>query len=135
VKVRTISSLFPLILPDLPAGIVARLVDEHLTNPAEFWLPFPLPSVAATEASFDPGFTVNAIFRGPTWINTNWYLYGGLRTHGYDQVARALAARTVKMVAAEGMREFYDPHTGRGLGAASFGWSSLVLDLLAAEGW
>jgi len=129
----TISSLFPLILADLPRAMVTRLVEEHLINPAEFWLPFPLPSVAASEPCFDPGFTVNAIFRGPTWVNTNWYLYWALRTHGYREAATTLAERTVLMTATSGMREFYDPRTAEGHGATDFAWSSLVLDLVRAE--
>ncbi|WP_394834263.1 hypothetical protein LVJ94_47970 [Pendulispora rubella] len=135
VRTLTISSLFPLILTDLPRSLARRLVEDHLLDGNEFWLEYPLPSVAATEPSFDPGFTVNAIFRGPTWINTNWYLYWGLRTHGYADVARTLALRTVDMVAKSGMREFYDPRDATGHGAKDFAWSSLVLDLMAAEGW
>jgi len=38
------------------------------------------------------------------------------------------------MMAKGGIREFYDPLTGEGQGARDFGWSTLVLDLIAAEG-
>jgi hypothetical protein len=64
----------------------------------------------------------------------NWYLYWGLRQHGFPDVARELARRTVAMQAKSGMREFYDPLTADGQGATSFGWSCLVLDMIAAEG-
>jgi hypothetical protein len=37
------------------------------------------------------------------------------------------------MMASSGVREFYDPLTGEGQGARDFGWSTLVLDLIAAE--
>jgi hypothetical protein len=33
------------------------------------------------------------------------------------------------MVAGSGFREFFNPLTGEGYGAHSFGWSTLVLDL------
>ena len=39
---------------EMDANIVRQLVNEHLLNEAEFWLPFPIPSVAANEPSFDP---------------------------------------------------------------------------------
>ena len=133
-KVLTFTSLFPLILDDLDPGIARRLVAEHLLNEREFWLPFPIPSVAANEPSFDPGWRTETTWRGPTWINVNWYMYWGLRTHGFADVAGELAQRTFAMVERSGIREFYDPLTGHGHGARDFGWSCLVLDLIAAEG-
>jgi len=132
-KTLTFSSLFPLILDDLDPRKATRLIDEHLLNEREFWLPYPVPSVAATEPSFDPAWRTNTTWRGPTWINVNWYLYWGLRAHGRNDVASDLAERTIRMMAASGVREFYDPLTGEGQGARDFGWSTLVLDLIAAE--
>jgi glycogen debranching enzyme len=131
----TFSSLFPLILDSLDRHMVWRLVEEHLLNEREFWLPFPVPSVAASEQSFDPRFRTRATWRGPTWVNTNYYLYWGLRAHGYRDVATELAKRTVEMVGRGGMREFFNPYTAEGQGAPDFGWTSLVLDFIHAEGW
>jgi len=133
VRVLTFTSLFPLVLPDLDRAVAARLVNEHLLNEQEFWLTYPIPSVAASEPSFDPGWLTKTTWRGPTWLNVNWYLYWGLRQHGFRDVARELARRTVEMQAKGGIREFYDPLTAAGQGATSFGWSTLVLDLIAAE--
>ncbi len=134
VRVLTFSSLFPLVLPDLDPSVAKRLVEDHILNEREFWLPYPIPSVAASEPSFDPGWATRTTWRGPTWINVNWYLYHGLRAHGYADVASELAERTFAMVAKSGVREFYDPRTADGQGAVDFGWSCLVLDLIAAEG-
>lgn len=133
VTVLTFTSLFPLVLPDLDTAIAKRLVDEHLLNEREFWLPYPVPSVAASEPSFDPAWLTRTTWRGPTWVNVNWYLYWGLRQHGFVEVASELARRTVAMQAIGGIREFYDPRTAAGQGATDFGWSCLVLDLIAAE--
>jgi glycogen debranching enzyme len=131
----TFSCLFPLILDSLDRHMVYRLVEEHLLNEREFWLPYPIPSVAASEPSFDAEFKTQAIWRGPTWVNTNYYLYWGLRAHGYRDVATELAKRTVQMIGRGGMREFFNPYTAEGLGAVDFGWTALVLDLIHAEGW
>jgi len=111
-----------------------RLVEEHLLNEREFWLPYPVPSVAATEPSFDPEHHTGVTWRGPTWVNVNWYLYWGLRGHGYTGVASELARRTLAMVAQGGIREHFNPYTAAGQGAPDFGWTTLVLDLIAAEG-
>lgn len=134
VEVLTATSLFPLVNDALPEPVAERLLHDHLLNEREFWLPNPLPSVAATEPSFDPVFATGAIFRGSSWVNLNWYLYWGLRRRGYADEARHLAVRTAECVAAQGLRECYGPYDGEGHGARSFGWSALVLDLLHAEG-
>ena len=134
VEVLTFTSLFPLVLGDLDRGVAKRLVEEHLLNTKEFWLPYPIPSVAATEPSFDPEWRTQTTWRGPTWVNANWYLYWGLRAHGFADVASELARRTLEMQAKGGIREFYDPFTAEGYGATDFGWSCLVLDVIAAEG-
>ena len=133
VRVLTFSILFPLILPELDAKIARRLVEEHLLNEKEFWLPYPVPSIAASEPSFDPGWKTGTTWRGPTWMNVNWYLYHGLRAHGFEDVAHELARRSLEMVTRSGVREFFDPLTGEGEGAHDFAWTTLVLDILAAE--
>jgi glycogen debranching enzyme len=134
-RTLTFSSLFPLALESLDRSMATRLVEEHLLNEREFWLPYPVPSVAATEPSFDPENRAQTTWRGPTWVNTNWYLWQGLRAHGYADVATELARRTVAMLDKGGIREFFNPYTGAGLGAVDFGWTTLVLDMIHDEGW
>ena len=38
--------------------------------------------------------------------------------------------RSPETVSREGLREFYDPRDGRGMGAEDFAWSALALELL-----
>ncbi len=40
-----------------------------------------------------------------------------------------LARGVTGAVAREGLREYYDPRTGAGLGAKDFAWSALVAEL------
>jgi glycogen debranching enzyme len=131
----TLTSLFPLILDSLDRHMVWRLVEEHLLNEREFWLPYPIPSVAASEPSFDPEHRTGVTWRGPSWVNCNHYLYWGLRSHGYRDIASELAKRTVQMIGSGGMREFFNPYTARGQGAVDFAWTALVLDMIHGEGW
>ncbi len=133
-RILTLSSLVPLILEDVPQDVVRRLLREHLLDPTEFWTRYPIPSVAVDEPSFDPSFRSQAIWRGPTWVNANWYLYWALVRHDYTDIATDLANRTFDMVQRGGQREFFNPLTGEALGANDFSWTSLVLDLLWAEG-
>jgi hypothetical protein len=133
----TIAALAPLALPDLPEEIGRRIVEEHLLNPDRFWTPVPPSSVSLEE----PGFSVHdrgllgqrRYWRGPTWINTAWLCWLGLVRLGYNEPAAQLARRLGSAVAAAGLREYYDPRTGAGMGARDFGWSSLVLEMLEPD--
>ncbi len=130
--VDTWASLSPLALPDLPEAIGRRLVEEHLLDPTRYWLDHPPPSVAASDPAFEPnrgpGWKLR-YWRGPTWINAAWMLWIGMQRLGYLAEARAMAARLVPMIEREGLREYYDPLTGEGLGAREFAWSSLIWEL------
>ena len=135
--VVTWTALSPLALPDLPEEIGRRLVEEHLLDERRFWLPVPPPSVPPTEPSFstrEDGFLwLRRYWRGPTWINAAWLVWLGLRRLGYLEHADTLAERIGAAVLASGLREYYHPYTGRGMGAVDFAWSSLVMELLAAD--
>ena len=130
--VSTWAALSPLALPDLPEAIGRRLVEEHLLDPRRYWLDVPPTSVSAEEPSFEPsrgpGWKLR-YWRGPTWINAAWLLWIGLLRLGYRAEADEMAARLLPVVAHEGLREYYDPRTGEGLGAREFAWSALILEL------
>jgi hypothetical protein len=129
----TWTALAPLALPDLPEPIGRRLVEEHLLDPERFWLPVPPPSVSANDPSFsldDTGLLgVKRYWRGPMWINSAWLVWLGLTRLGYSEQAAELVKRVGDAVTSEGLREYYDPFSGRGMGAVDFGWSALALEL------
>jgi hypothetical protein len=132
----TWASLAPLALPDLPEQIGRRLVEEHLLNPAEFLTPVAPPSVAADDPGYEPDGgrgPIRRYWRGPTWVNSAWMVWLGLRRLGYEQEARSLAEGVIAAAAREGLREYYDPRTGKGLGAKDFAWSALVAELASTE--
>jgi hypothetical protein len=130
--VLTWASLAPLALPDLPEEIGRRLVEEHLLNRREFLTPVAPPSVAASEHSYEPDGgrgPIRRYWRGPTWVNSAWIVWLGMRRLGYEEEARRLAEGLIGAAAREGLREYYDPRDGRGLGARDFAWSALVVEL------
>ena len=129
VKVTTISSLMPLILDDLPRSIVERLITDWVSSPQHFWTPYPLPSVPVSDRNFLPGHPGGFIWRGPSWMNTNWFLSHALRRHGYLNLADTIVAKSHECVERSGFREYYHPYTAEGLGARDFGWSTLILDM------
>jgi glycogen debranching enzyme len=132
----TWAALSPLALPDLPEHIGRRLVEEHLLDPERFWLPVPPASVAATEPSFsrrESRLGIKRYWRGPTWVNAAWLVSLGLVRLGYDEHARTLRERLGAAIAREGLREYYDPYSGRGMGATDFGWSTLIAEIVEPD--
>ena len=133
----TWAALSPLALPDLPEAIGRRLVEEHLLDRDEFWLPVPPPSVSASDRDFSardevlPG--LRRYWRGPTWINAAWLLWIGLLRLGYAEQADELTRRLTGAVLAHGLREYYNPYTGDGMGAPSFAWSALIAELVEPD--
>lgn len=134
----TIAALAPLALPDLPEEIGHRLV-AHLLDDRMFQTPVGPPSVSIGERSFARrdralgGRAPARYWRGPTWLNTAWLCWIGMRRLGYAAEADALARGLADAILREGLREYYDPFSGAGMGARQFGWTSLILEMLDGD--
>ncbi len=131
---KTVTGLFPLILDSITKTEARQLVRNHLLNEDEFWLPYPVPTISAGDPSFNPEFESplkSGLWRGPTWVATNWFIVHGLLKHGYTAEAKHITARTRDLVE-HSFGEFYNPYTGEAYGALGFGWSTLIIDMLAA---
>jgi hypothetical protein len=127
----TWSALAPLALPDLPEQIGRRLVEEHLLSP-RFWTHVAPPAVATDEPSFslrEHALGLRRYWRGPTWINSSWLFWLGLVRLGYREQAAELARGVEHALLQSGVREFYNPYDGRGMGAHDFAWSTLALEM------
>jgi hypothetical protein len=138
-RVASWAALSPLALPDLPEAIGRRLVEEHLLDSGQFWTPVAPASVSVSERAFsvdDSPRGLNGLrryWRGPTWINAAWIVWLGLVRLGYDEAAAEIAAQIAATLVREGSREYYQPYTGRGMGAVDFGWSTLAIEMLAPD--
>ncbi len=135
VRISTWSSLAPLALPGIPAAVRRRLVEEHVLDPRRYGAEFGIPSVAMHEPSFTPGFAMWRCWRGPSWMNTAWLLVPAMREIGFRRQAETIVRSLELAVDRAGYREYYHPHTGRGLGARDFGFATLLIDLLARCGF
>lgn len=128
-RTNTFTSLMPLLLEDLDSSMSEALI-RHITNPSEYWAPYPIPSVAMNEPTFMPGTVGNIlVWRGPTWLNSNWYLARGLIRHGRADLARIIADKSLELARKHGFREYYNPFTTEGHGAPEFSWSTILVDL------
>lgn len=130
IRVNTVSSLMPILLTDIGDRKFQRILG-HLINPEEYWAKYPVPSVAMNHASFRPD-TVggNLVWRGPTWLSSNWYLARGLMRHCRMDLAIHIARQSLELMKISGVREYYNPRTGAGHGARDFSWSTILVDLV-----
>ncbi|OGV36773.1 MAG: hypothetical protein A2X48_16855 [Lentisphaerae bacterium GWF2_49_21] len=106
--IYAVSGFMPLICGAASKQQAEKLV-AHMRNPRTFGTPFRIPSVAkcnGKEYSKD-------MWRGPTWISTNWLIILGLKRYGYIAEAKRLADETMKEIEDQYMKygtffEFYD---------------------------
>jgi neutral trehalase len=135
VAVSTWSALAPLALPGMPEVVRRRLVEEHLLNPERYRVATGIPSVARSEPTFNPRFSLWRCWRGPAWMNTAWLLVPGMVELGYAGEAERIVRSLEEAVDRHGFREYYNPLSGRGLAARGFGFATLLVDLLAECGF
>lgn len=128
IPILTPSIFFPIAIPELDARIAARVLDAHFDDERQFAAPLPIPSVDMRDPAFYPGETL-FIWRGPTWAQTNWFLYHALKKRGFEARARRLRDSLRALLRQSGFREYYDPFTGEGHGARAFTWSGLLVDM------
>jgi glycogen debranching enzyme len=129
VRVKSIAGFIPLWLGIVPPDRAARLVNEHLLNPTEFWIPFPIATYARTEPDYYQEKRGNECnWRGTAWVPTNYMVFHGLLKQGFVEAAEQLAYRTFEMaLGEETTREYYNGETGAGQGLYPFwGWSTLA---------
>ncbi len=130
IHIKSVAGFFPLWAGVAPPARARRLVHDHLLNPKEFWLEYPVATYAKTEPDFYEGTTKGECnWRGNTWIPSNYMIFHGLLRYGYDQAAKELALKTLKLTLDTNpvTREYYNSDSGRGNGMNPFwGWSSLA---------
>jgi len=115
----------------LPDNIRDRLV-AHLTDPDEFWGEYVIPSVARNDPHFDP----KTMWRGPVWVNINYFFIEALRQVGEYALACTLLEKTLDLVMSQpSIYEYYNSQTGEPpvTVADIFGWTAAVFIDLAIQ--
>jgi hypothetical protein len=83
----------------------------------------PVPSYDRYGFAFFP----TRYWRGPVWINIDWFLMRGLERYGYEEQAERLRDAIVVLCRDEGFYEYFDPLTGAGHGSDLFAWTAALL--------
>ena len=129
IPVITPFNLFPLWTGQLPDNIRNRLIG-HLTNPEAFWGENILPSVARNDPHYEP----RTMWRGPVWVNINYFFIEALHQIGEDLLADELTHKTLDLISRHpGIYEYYNSENGEppAKAAEAFGWTAAVfIDLV-----
>jgi hypothetical protein len=134
IRVRSASAFIP-----LWAGVATQdqariLVEQHLTEPALFWTPYPVASYARTEPDYtqyykpppdsDPLVDLgpgHANWCGGMWPHWNNFIVHGLAAYGFAAEASQIADRFYTAVVADPLLyEWYDAESGAGHGLHPF---------------
>ncbi|UCC85601.1 MAG: hypothetical protein JSV81_12125 [Anaerolineales bacterium] len=131
VPVVTPFNLYPLWTGQLLDHIRDRLI-AHLTNPEEFWGEYIIPSVARNDPHYDP----ETMWRGPVWVNINYFFIEALRQVGEYDLADTLLQKTLDLMMSQpSIYEYYNSETGEPPATAAniFGWTAAVFIDLAIQ--
>ena len=131
IPVLTPINLYPLWTGQLPDHICDRLID-HLKNPDEFWGEYIIPSVARN----DPHFNPDKMWRGPVWVNINYFFIEALEQIGRVELADQIRDKTLELIMNQSsMFEYYNAETGKPPATAAdiFGWTAAVFIDLAIK--
>jgi len=111
-----------------------RMIEEHLLNPNEFWVKYPLPSYAINEPMYKQHyippedastvFHLNAghpNFCGSMWPHQTYPTMHGLKRYGYENEAELIASKLAELVDRHPcLYEWYNAETGEGQGTYPF---------------
>jgi hypothetical protein len=128
-KVLTFTIALPILMKEVPKKMALEILTRHFLNEDEFYLRYPIPSVAKCEPSFNPHGS-KFLWRGPTWTVVNWFMFNSFKANGFEKEANVLFNSIKALIEKSGFREFYNPNTGVGYGAYDFTWSGLVVDMM-----
>lgn len=122
---------YPLLARAATPAQAARMVREHLMNPAEFWGEWALPSIARSDTAFKD----QDYWRGRIWGPMNYLVYLGLRNYDLPDARRGLAEKSLALFNKEWsekghVHENYNALTGSGDDVTSsdrfYHWGALL---------
>jgi putative isomerase len=115
----------------------SRMLDR-VRDSRTFAAAYGIRSLGRLEKMYDLRTTNNpSNWLGPVWGMTNYMVFRGLVKYGFDDDARALAEKTVRLFGADletsgALHEYYHPDTGEPIMTRGFqNWNFLVLNMIA----
>lgn len=115
-----------------------RMVKENLLDEKAFWAAFGVRTLSKYEKMYAIVKSGNpSCWLGPVWGVSNYMVFRGLVKYGFEQEARELAQRTVRLfendIRQNGeLHEYYDPESGTPIMNPGFqNWNLLAINMKA----
>lgn len=115
-----------------------RVVAEHYRNGATFNAPAGVRTLSRMEKMYNVRGTNNpSSWLGPIWGVANYLTFRGLVRYGFDDDARELATKTIRLFGRDlerfgALHEYYQPDNGEPIMNRGFqNWNFLVLNMMA----
>jgi len=124
IPVATIGSWIPL-HAGIPTEAQAKRMAETLQTP-NWNTPLPVPTVDRT----DNRWKSDGFWRGDVWPATNYQIASGLKAYGYQDLAAAIADKTVANTIQNGISERYDSVSGKKLGVEYLGMTCTIITMM-----
>lgn len=119
--------------PEQAARMVERCRDERTFNCRGG-----IRTLSKLEKMYDIRATNNpSNWRGPVWGVSNFMVFSGLVRYGYEEDARSLAGKTIRLFGRDlevngSLHEYYNPDSGEPIVTHDFqNWNFLVLNMIA----
>ena len=124
IPVATIGSWIPL-TAGVPTEAMAKRMAETLQTP-NWNTPLPVPTVDRK----DNRWRSDGFWRGDVWPATNYQIASGLKAYGYQDLAAAIADKTVDNAIRNGISERYDSASGKKLGVEYLGMTCTIITMM-----
>lgn len=115
-----------------------RVVVEHYRNEKTFNAPYGVRSLSKLEKMYSIRASGNpSSWLGPIWGVVNYMTFRGLVRYGFDDDARSLAEKTIRLFGRDlerfgALHEYYQPENGEPILNRGFqNWNYLVLNMIA----
>jgi alpha,alpha-trehalase len=107
----------PSLLDEKQSRHMLNKIDAY-ANEVDFLMP--------SHSPFSSEYDAKRYWCGPVWAIVNFMIYDGLHQTGYQDHALKIARDTSEVMKRGGFAEYYDPHTGEGLGGQDFSWTAAM---------
>lgn len=136
-RIQTFTGFLPLWCELATKEQAAALVQANYVADQRFRGDWGVRSLSSLESMYCMDFSSNpSNWLGPVWIIVNYFTWQGLKNYGFQDEARDLADKTLRLLATDleahgSLNEYYHPDTGAPLSHAGFmDWNLLVLEMI-----
>lgn len=136
-RYQVFTGFLPLWCGIAPPWNAKALVRRNYLADDRFRASYGVRTLSKLEPMYSLAFSSNpSNWLGPVWIISNYFVWAGLKRYGFDDAAKDLADKTVRLLSADlakngSLNEYYHPDTGAALSHKGFmDWNLLVLEMM-----